>query len=528
MTLALAEMKAHGLARVPQFLASFLEEKGFSGVARYLRLQPDGARLFAQALGQFVLQLPLHETTSQALRQAIAAGLAGEAISTYTGSPAENRRIVRWWSRDEDDPFLEPDRRPLPFFSLQGFRLPEPLLWQIGETPIVIVGAGAAGVLAARMCVDAGFQRVRVLDTTGMYGGIWQLHSVRNGSRNNPVAFGYERFRVEAAPGRGEEITQFLEDLVTPPPSLATSFPRLPVVERARVERVEPGDLLHRVFCTIDDREEIITTPLLVCATGQGRPLSASRPGVMTTNAGPDQQGHRFQRHLTPEHARALVGKTVVLVGLGNSTAEMLIQLQRYRDAGLDIRYKVLTHYPAQAIWHPDSPIHQESWEYRVFRDVSGQQFTRLAGDLADVRTAFERARQSGNRDAEEILPDVMHWDWQGEDQLVVMQRRGEQHIPCDELYTLIGTGHSRETLEAMGMVVEEAFGGVAHDYDGEIQCAPLTRERPRLYPGYFGLGSVLKSTQNPDAQVIPDMLTRLPDLFFTLFMRAIEYSQLR
>ena len=71
----------------------------------------------------------------------------------------------------------------------------------------------------------------------------------------------------------------------------------------------------------------------------------------------------------TPDFRQSLQGKTVVLIGLGNSTAEMLVQFHRYPDAGLDLRVKVLTHYPREAIRYPRAYHTANGKDYRLFRE---------------------------------------------------------------------------------------------------------------------------------------------------------------
>jgi len=212
----------------------------------------------------------------------------------------------------------------------------------------------------------------------------------------------------------------------------------------------------------------------------------------------------------------------------------MLVQFQRYQDAGLDLRFKVLTHYPAEAIRYPRSSHPVEREEYRLFREPAAGQLTSLAGDLEAIRLAFERLRESHNPEVEELIPNVTHWSLQHSEtlgpQMVVTQRNGrERRFACDQLYTLIGYGHPRETLESLGFyVLNPAVGTIAADYDGEVQRAPVTPGRARLSPGYFAAGSLLKAPRSENAQVIPRMLYRLPDQLFSLCLRAAEYALLR
>lgn len=538
MTTAIELLKHDGLntATITAHLAHSLADKGFSEVAEHLFTLPEGKHLLSQLIGQFLLLLPPYEAASMEMRQNVAAGLCGEKQTTYFGTFQENAAILESVGRrgDDFDPFLdEPGQAPLlgrgvaQHFSLRGFRLGTCGIGaRIARVPVIFIGAGPATILLARTLINAGFRKVTVIDPSGEYGGIWRQKNVRQASRNNPSPIIYETIRTEAAPGAGEHITQFLATLATPPRALGWKM--LPPVIQGRVIRVEPGNLAHRLCYVTKSQEHVIETPLLIAGLGQGKPLAPSRPGVMTTDT-PQEAGIRWQQILSLEQTQALQGKTVVFIGLGNSTAEMLIQFHRYRDAGLDLRLKVLTHYPREAIRYPRS--YED--EYRLFREPTEGQLTSLAGDLEPIHLAFERLHDSRDHNVEELLTDVTHWSLQkGEaagPQMVVTLRDGRRRqFACDQLYTLIGYGHSQEILEALGMrVLNPAIGTIAADYDGEVQRAPVPG-RARIYPGYFAAGALLKAPRSENAQVIPGMLYRLPDQFLSICLRAAEYALLR
>jgi hypothetical protein len=545
MTTALEHLKHDGLSSstISRHLASFLHDKGYNQIAERLFALPTGRALLSQLIGQFLLRLPPYEAASVQMRQSIAAGLCGEGSATYFGTIQENAELLQSLTSrgHDDDPFLDEPGQASPVgagvarhFSLRGFRLGSCGVGaRIARTPIVFIGAGPATILLARTLMNAGFRQLTVIDPSGEYGGIWRQKNVRLASRNNPSPMSYETIRTEAAPGGGEEITRFLATLASPPRAGALRWHALPPVIRGRVVHVEPGDLARRICYVTRNEEHILETPLLIAAPGLGKPLAPSRPGVMTTDT-PQEAGIRWQQLLSLEQAQALQGKTVVLIGLGNSTAEMLIQLHRYRDAGLDLRFKVLTHYPREAIRYPNSYEILDGAGYRLFREPREGQLTSLAGDLEPIRQAFERLRDSHNHTIEELITDVTHWSLQQSDalgpQMVVTLRNGhERRFACDQLYTLIGYGHPRETLESLGFsVLNPAVGTIAADYDGEVQRAPVTPGRGRLSPGYFAAGALLKAPGSENVQVIPGMLYRLHDQLFSLCLRAAEYALLR
>lgn len=533
MHLAIAELKrGQSLLQEPdelsQLLCNAFADKGLSpDTLRYWLENPTSAHALGQLIGHGLLRLP-YDSSSHLLQQSLLSSIGREPQFTYAGTAQQNMRIdasvADSWDRSG---YRDSIRHAAAcYFSLQGCRLPAHRP-QLSTVPAVVLGAGAAGTLATRTLVNAGYHHVTVLDKRGHYGGIWNYPNVQGGSRNNPIALGYEQFRVEPAPGCGKEITTFLETLAHPPAS--SGLLPLPVPQKAKILRVQPGDLAHRVTYRDAEGEHQIETPLLINTLGLGSPLAPSRPGVMTTDQPASAAGVRWQQVLTLEQVRQMLGKTIVFIGLGNSTAEMLVQLQQFRAAGLDLRYKVLTHYPQMALDYPHSDEEYNGKRYRLYRDIQQPRLTKLAGDLDHIEQAFEQARDSTDREQEEIIASVRHWTLDHTGQRPMMQvtlENGQQRrFPCDQLYSLIGYGHRKEELEAQGMwVTDDYLGTIAADYDGEIQRLPGMSGRGRLFPGYFALGALLRTPQNPNAQVIPGMLYRLADLSTMVMLRSAEY----
>lgn len=506
-----------------QAMCDTFADKGYQLDALEKMLTHQGrARILEQLIGHFLMRVP-YDAVGEVLSHALRASFHRTPLLSYDGSPQAQRDIDESIRESSDRSGYRDrvGRGAARFFSLEGWKVPGSLK----KTPIGILGAGAAGILLGRTLVNAGFERVQLFDVTGRVGGLWQQKNVREGSKNNPFPFVYEQFRVEAAPGPGETITRFLEDLLRPP----RQYGLKPLaIAKAKVLRVLPGDLGHLVQLRDQQGNEIERVfPILINTLGIGTPLPPSRPGVMTTET-PQRAGIRWQQVLTSTQAEAFRGKTVVFIGLGNSTAEMLVQIQRLNRAGYTITYKVLTHYPQESLDSPSYSVSEHGKDYRLYRNLNQPQLTKLAGDLDVIRNAFVQARDESDG-LGEILADVEHWlVEEGEQQtLVVRQRGGTIHrFPFYQLYTLIGYGHNKEELSDWGLIsTDDYLGTISCDYDGEVHRAPGMLGRRRIYPGYFAFGSLLKAAHNPNAQVIPGMLFRLPDTFAGIVLRAIEYA---
>ncbi len=394
----------------------------------------------------------------------------------------------------------------------------------IDRTPIVIIGGGPAGIITARSLLAMGILNVTILDKTGKFNGIWNQKNVggKEVSKNNPFQIDMRvvgDVTLKPAPGPGSDVPEFLKEVAESEALGSYSLHEEYNLQQATVTQIEPGDLEHVIHVRRPDGStDTITAPIVINTIGTGKPLPASRDGHMTTDT-PEKAGVRWQQVLTPEKAEKYRNKTMVFIGLGNSTAEMIIQVKKLNQQGFNIDYRILTHYPEEAIEKPDETAMQEGKEYRVFRDLSKPNLVRWEGDLPEARDAYMEAL-----DNNKIIADVKHWDKEGETLTITKSDDSQETVPCDQLYTLIGYGHDKDTLEAMGMTVTDDYLGIiATDYDGEIQRTPGATGRERVYPGYFANGALLKSPSNPNATVIPGMMFRTPDLLFSVVVRATE-----
>lgn len=393
---------------------------------------------------------------------------------------------------------------------------------RIASVPIAIIGAGASGVLEAAFLSQMGFTNITIFDKRGRTNGLWQQENVREGSKNNPFDIRFEGASAVAATRdvveqSGRKIDEFIDDV-----RHSYHVEDTVTLRKASIKEVEPGDLEHRITFVEDGETKTEIFPIVIYAPGIGNPLDPNDDSRMTTPMKKNEVGQRWQRQLYKPGEIEKLGKRVVLVGLGNSTAEVVYQLQQSHP---DVDYRIITHLPYRSI---QDPSRSNDTHPAVYRDVRKPELTRLAGDLPHIDAMFRHARE--NR---KIVTDVTDWSHDG-NVLRARDNEGiETHIPFDTLFTLIGYGQDPAVNSKMGLVTaDERTGSIYYDIDGEIQREAkggdfdiLNNPRERVYPGYFALGPILKNGYNPNAIVIPGIQFQIQLMAGTILARAAEVA---
>jgi len=468
-------------------------------------------------------------TARELTRYAVAAAARLEAVpATYEGTIHEHRILLGDYALFEDT--LNPRAREFRkngatrrfesgAINLEG----KPGYEMFRKLPIAVIGAGAAGTLTARALREIGFDNVDLIDKRGKAGGIWQQANVADGSKNNPFPISFDDVKTSAARDvpverSGQGITDYIEEVAR----TKSAYLYRPVdplhVTKGIVRSIEPGDLEHRIEVDIDGKTEQRTYPIVIYAPGLGTPLPV-KGTRMTSEATRKEAGIRWQQQLSDEKLRQLEGQRLVFVGLGNSTAEMVHQLQGYkRRTGREVDYRILTHFTAEMLQRPNDVYGDKG---AVYRSIAKPELTKLAGDLQHIKEMFRTAHLTGK-----IVPDVHEWQVEN-GRMVVTTREGvTTHIDYDQLYTLIGYGHDQKTLQNVGITARDRYRGTAAvDYDGEVQKQPGEVGRERIHPGYFAIGPIVRHKYNPNAIVIPGIQHQINEMLTTVLLRGAEYS---
>ena len=438
----------------------------------------------------------------------------------YIGSPAQNARIDRSLSIRKNPNTQFVGNGAAGFYGGRTFDI----VRGVRNVPIAIIGNGAAGLIVAKALREIGFLNITSYEKSKDK-GIWAQRNVFEGTRNNPRNIGILGTVLKKAPGDGIEVVQFLESF--------RERGNLPVITNSIVE-VKPNNFAHKLILRNGSEA---TYPIVINAMGLGKPRPLNDPQRMTApNHVPAGRWQQPKLELNK-----IVGQRFIFVGLGNSTAEMIRQLHKAEDAGYEIDYRIITHYPRDAVYNPSDYVHgfcgsnDQSYlrAYRVFRDISKPNLTSFQGDLPLARADYQRALIN-NR----IISDVTDWKIRGEKIITTKDRdhstgfrllRIREELNFNQMFVLTGYKHDAATWNSMGIasavssVYSETFP--LYDFDGEFIAKPESLEGDRLHKGYFGFGAVLDAPHNRNAIVIPGMVFRLPDLLFGIIMRANEYD---
>ncbi|MES2006730.1 MAG: hypothetical protein V4436_01325 [Patescibacteria group bacterium] len=428
----------------------------------------------------------------------------GDFAVHYTAEPQQNVDIDRVLTAVKQSPSRFTGEGAASYADFDYINLPRDYF----NVPIAIIGYGPAGIMIRYALAQLGFRNIVVIENRKKF-GIWSQPNVVEGSRNNPraVQFG-DKTTLEKAPGDGRGVVNFLSSLV------------FGIESESYVNRVLPSDLGHQVF--LKGSSEPFQYPIVINAVGVGKPVPISDPSRML---GPDERVPAFRWQLPSLKEADVAGKKFVFIGLGNSTAEMLAQIHKFQDQGVDVDYRVVTHYPQDAVHNPSQSVEAKGKVFRVFRDLNRPQLTSFQGDLEGSRTDYYRALY-GNR----IISDVRKWDvrdgkfgvWTGK------KRSGSplEEFEADSIYALVGYRHPPEFVESMGCSYDTELRCARHDYDGEFVKTPGATGGDRVHKGYFGFGAVLNAPHNRNSTVIPGMAFRLPDILFGIIMRAGECQE--
>lgn len=484
---------------MPVALRAFHADKQYA--RNFGMLEPDTA---ADALVKFLLRDPsdLSEDSGKLLVQQALTQFPGieYPFQDYRGTPQQN--IIA----DRSLTALNSNSRFVGEGAQAEFE-PSDVVYnsKIRSTPIAVIGLGAAGIIVSKALEKIGFTNISTFEKA-KEAGIWAKPNVYGGTKNNPRALTFGDSQLERAQGDGskdgDHVKRFIEDINNGDDA----------TRKAEIAAVYPNrtNFAHEL---VDQKQVSYTFPIVINCMGTGKPRELHDPERMKLLAGSDSPNVvRWQTLLEPKE---MDNKRYCLIGLGNSTAEMMNQFyEAIDDRGMEVDFQILTHFPEDAIFNPSETVQNLRGIYRLFRDLTKPDLTGFQGDLERTRVNYFRALAEGR-----IVSDVTEWGQKG--RFVGYNTRSGKHdkdMEADKVFALTGYRHSVTNLQDMGIPVT-ADGHPRYDFDGEF------RNSDGILKGYFGFGAVLDAPHNKNSVVIPGMMFRLPDLLHGVIQRAAQFS---
>lgn len=428
-----------------------------------------------------------------------------DGVEEYDGSPEQNVVIDRSLTIfNRQDAFIG-EAAMANLVPPKGLLELPSIEYEVKNVPIAIIGRGPAGILVNAALHRMGFSNITMFDKRASNLGIWAQPNVAGGTKNNPRVLSFENVAsLEAAKGDGSKDGSAVATFVR---KLAETYSEYGE-EKIIVKKIVTGNFKHIVHFEQDGQAEFTEFPIVINCMGTGKPRPFTNDRMRYVGS-EKVQAVRWQQQITRADVE---GKNIAIIGLGNSTAEMMHQLNRLREEGAECDYRIFTHYPEDAILNPNDRVYHNRKYYRLFRDLSRPDLTGFQGDLPRTRQDYFQAL-----DEERIVSDVRSWKLNGK-YLNANVGGGDHEYRFDKLFALTGYEQDRDLLKNDFSIHFKNQAPVA-DYDGEFRD-----DDGDIQKGYFGLGALMDSPHDPNSVVLPGMMFRMPDMLFTIVARAFEY----
>jgi hypothetical protein len=427
------------------------------------------------------------------------------------GSRMDDRRFVMQDMRDVGTglPLEDEPRSPVPEIdalwpvrrSQEGYmQYPD-----ISDDRFALVGAGAGSIILASYLTLRGAdpENITFFDPSKRFGGIWRDKNVRMGGFNNPAPLAFTAtHKLSINDRQGNNMRDFLT-------GIAHDYLRKAKFVGSEVTGlVRDGD--GAWLATAGTKQHEADYVVLANGTPIPRKLDGRR---IASNLDEHDHGwrprvERQQRKLTNKELRSK--RPSVLVGLGNSTAAMIKQIHRYEDDhGTTVPYFVLTDRSEEEILLPNMDTRYGKPIKPVFRDPSSNYLTGYSGDLLKDRINYMRMIHN-----DRVITDVKEITY--DDSLQIRTQRGRAVINNARIFVLIGNERDPALFDAIQSVNRKGREPKIRACDGAI--ATKTH-------GYnsnaFAVGAVAATRRNPNAAVIPGILSQVPGTTLTIALRS-------
>lgn len=390
--------------------------------------------------------------------------------------------------------------------------------YPLSDSRVAFVGAGAGTVIMASYLANRGVNpdNITIFDPSGSFGGQWQDPDVQFGGFNNPMPLSFgRRHHLPLYNRDGREMLAYLQGIAQTHLS-GVNFvqERVEAVSRQKSEEA----WLLRPSDGIEEEADLV-----VLASGNPVPnrinssrISSNLDEFPTRSVDGSFAVERNQRALTSEELRmAAEGKPIVIIGLGNSMAAMIHQIQQYENnAGAYINYMILTDRSWDAV---NYPYESHDGKKSIFRDPANGYLTGYSADLVRDDTSYYRALGE-NRILDSI--DQIYYDEVRQTLAIVDINLAEIEVEEPMVFALIGHGADSSLFGQVGASGQQP--GVSSELIRPVDGAIYSREHGGFMSGVFAVGSVAATSANRNALVIPGIQGQVPSSTLTIGVRSI------
>jgi hypothetical protein len=382
---------------------------------------------------------------------------------------------------------------------------------------IAFIGAGAGTILVASYLVSRGAQpeNMTAIDPRGTFGGIWNEESTLAGGFNNPAPLRAGDRQLAVHERRGELMRGFLQGVAADKLKGVDIIPET----ATRIDR----DWHDKEWRIKQGRHAVAAADTVIIAAGAPVPRTITGPRIWSNLdkfTKPRRDGfvvERQQRRLTTEELES--GRPIVLIGLGNSTAYMLNQIQWHEEkTGKSVDYHILTDLDEQSLRHPERALHGRKSLYRKPKEGY---LTGFSGDLDRDRQAFERAR-----DEHHIHAQTATAQYDPKKRQLQVGAYGDAGFATTEIkephiFALVGFEPDKKLIRRLGSFARltptnARVPSPVRPCDGALWT---------LHHGYnsnvFVVGSHATTYNNPNAGVLPGIMGVAPALALTMGVRS-------
>lgn len=446
-----------------------------------------------------------------AAHNGMGAALAQDLDRVDAGPSNSHERYALLMHPDEFDPNMAaPKPRP-------ALCVPETDKYpHLADERILYVGAGAGSVIMAAYCAVRGAnpKNITLVDPSGAVGGIWNTEWGRSGGYNNPKELVFSN--SDQLPVKGPRHGAWMRHYIR---GIAEHYLEdAPLVQGTitNLQRTRRGHWQAQV----NGGEHALDADAVMLGTGAPHPRRIdgarffSNLDEVARTVRPDQLIlERFQRTLTDAELRS--GRPFVFIGLGNSTAAMIAQIQNYEDIyQVKVPYYIATDYPQTSLDYPRQA--HAGWK-SVFRDPPHGYLTGYSGDLKRDFLSYHRALQEGR-----IIPSVRELRFDPGTSYLSLRGPVRRTIPEPHVFGLIGTHRDARLFRAAGalsrgVLRRERSAPCIRSSDGAVYT-----HRDGFMSQLYVAGAASTAPNNPNSGVIPGIQAQAPATLLTMAVRRL------